>query len=347
MAPQASLTSDIQRALRNAISQPKDSLHQSHEDANPKKRKHEDGKHGSGDVKERKKRSKSKRVSAEQSQTEPTIQAPESTADFALSTPPSIGLPPCTTGKKKRKEKGKKRAEDITCAPAQDKSLLNPGDMQAHAYTAAFLSALVAAASANNLESSQSGESNSPLGFSSAAVPPYPEQSPHYFPSGTEPFQYPTLANSADQATSFFHGTQGLPELASSANEEILRSMQDVDMSKLQSVLKTLGEAAASAQLSQNTFIPSHGQPPQHLPQPPPVNQNPAPSYAILGKQPKNVEPPRIPDREQYGNHAHAEMLATKWMNAGKLAEMVKSEGMSTKCYRACSCFITNRSRFS
>lgn len=111
-----------------------------------------------------------------------------------------------------------------------------------------------------------------------------------------------------------------------------MRSLQDVDITKLQSVLKTLGEAAASAQLPPNfVFPPGFMDMSQQLLHPPPIKQNPVPSYAILGQPPKNIEPPKTPLWEQHGNPAHAEMLATKWMNAGKLAEMVKSEGILTR----------------
>ena len=122
-----------------------------------------------------------------------------------------------------------------------------------------------------------------------------------------------------------------LPELASHANEEIMRTLQGVDLAKLQGVLQVLGDAAAAAeQPSGMLHVPPGFQGAPPLPSLPPMNQNPAPSHTILGQPPKNNEPPPPPDWQQFANPAHAELLATKWMNTTKLKEMAKSEGPSS-----------------
>ncbi|KAI0355374.1 hypothetical protein OH77DRAFT_1402954 [Trametes cingulata] len=131
-----------------------------------------------------------------------------------------------------------------------------------------------------------------------------------------------------------------LPDLNFASSEDLLRSLQEFDISKVVTVLKTLGEAAAAANVQLNApplFAP--GPPP---PPPPPVQQQPVRSDAILGRPSKQTQqkksrgvgpaladgPPAPP---QPDNPEHAHMLANVWMNASKLAELVKTEGLVYK----------------
>ena len=123
-----------------------------------------------------------------------------------------------------------------------------------------------------------------------------------------------------------------IPELNIASSEELLQTLQSLDITKITSVLKSLGEAGAAANISLNIqpqFVPSP--PPPH---PPSVRQVPAKSDAILGHPlrptkecaPSNDSASMSKDEH---NPDHAHMLANVWMNAAKLAEMVKTQGVS------------------
>ncbi|EMD40423.1 hypothetical protein CERSUDRAFT_44910 [Gelatoporia subvermispora B] len=75
--------------------------------------------------------------------------------------------------------------------------------------------------------------------------------------------------------------------------------------------------------------------PPPPVPQgPPPVKQNPVGSDTILGVKRFTPGGPSTSDvfpSEEVENPEHAHMLANVWMNAAKLAEMVKKEGLVYK----------------
>ena len=130
-----------------------------------------------------------------------------------------------------------------------------------------------------------------------------------------------------------------LPDLSFASSEDLLRSLQDFDISKVVTVLKTLGEAAAAANVQLNA-------PPMFAPAPPPPaaqqQQQPVRSEAILGRPPKTkrgrgaaagtAAGAAAPAPLQHDNPDHAHMLANVWMNAAKLAELVKSEGRCAAC---------------
>ncbi|KAH9899527.1 hypothetical protein C8Q73DRAFT_637876 [Cubamyces lactineus] len=128
-----------------------------------------------------------------------------------------------------------------------------------------------------------------------------------------------------------------LPDLNFASSEDLLRSLQEFDISKVVTVLKTLGEAAAAANLQLNVpplFVPGPQPPP-----PPPVQQQPVRSEAILGRPQKQKKSrgvgPSLEDAPpaplQHDNPEHAHMLANVWMNASKLAELVRTEGLVYK----------------
>ncbi|KAF8969444.1 hypothetical protein BDZ97DRAFT_244549 [Flammula alnicola] len=73
---------------------------------------------------------------------------------------------------------------------------------------------------------------------------------------------------------------------------------------------------------------------------PPPIRQLSAPSNAILGIPSKQTEASaghkrtinmNLPGNDQHTNPDHAHLLATKWLNASKLAELVRDEGLVYK----------------
>jgi hypothetical protein len=228
----------------------------------------------------------------------------------------------------KKKKKGKERDAEIPIDPALTTNNEGPADPQ----TAAFLQALMAAASSTN----------PPLIPTQVPVdhqlihPPFDPNAQMMFPGHFMPmgpgFPYHMQAGFFDPA-GLANGAPGrlsLPELASHANEEIMRTLQGVDLAKLQGVLQVLGDAAAAAEHPSDML---HVHPAfQGMPPPPtlpPTKQNPAPSHTILGQPSKNNEPPPPPDWQQFANPVHAELLATKWMNTTKLKEMAQTEGPS------------------
>ena len=224
--------------------------------------------------------------------------------------------------KKKKKSKGK--------APAY------PTDAEieasSHASAAALLSAIVAASVSNS-------DPSMPLHYDSQAIPqshqpfaqyPYPyNRSPalHCDPTSTQiPSSFPPAENLSGVAFS---------QLAFGSNEDVLRALQDLDITKIANVLKTLGEATAAANIpnsaSQVNVMPSELQPP-----PSAVWQVPATSNVILGIPPKqpstsgseNQLNMNLPGNEQHSNPDHAYLLANKWLNATKLAELVRDQGL-------------------
>ena len=143
----------------------------------------------------------------------------------------------------------------------------------------------------------------------------------------TTPSLFPSVGNLSEAAFS---------QLAFGSNEDVLRALQDLDITKIAGVLKTLGEAAAAANAS--NFAPQLNVIPSELqPSPPAIGQVPATSNLILGippKQPstsgsKNLPTTSLPGIEQHANPDHAYLLANKWLNATKLADLVRDEGLT------------------
>lgn len=207
--------------------------------------------------------------------------------------------------------------------------------------SAAFLNAVVAAASATSSDSQ-------PLDLSqfqhhpSYHDPMIPEQQPSYLPyhlahygfPEVPPFDHPPHS----QPQQLFPGLGGpLPDFQYASNDDILRAIQDMDMSKIATVLKTLGDAAAAA----NGSVPNPP-PPGFVPPPPPNADAVQPlahtpstsSVGVLSTAPKSTKSShkRVLDMSLPGpepaNQEHAHMLANKWMNASKLAELVKTQGL-------------------
>ncbi|KAF5364102.1 hypothetical protein D9756_000378 [Leucocoprinus leucothites] len=247
--------------------------------------------------------------------------------------------------KKKKKDKGK--SKDTSIVPTETSNVLDPQisaetmDAEAQASTAALLSAIVAAAT---------GGSPDMLGAPPPHQidPPYPPllvpgPQPHFISMGPEQHHpYPLHPHMHPVPDPVAFTSMGLPfsDLSFGSNEDVLRALQDLDITKIANVLKTLGEAAAAANVPPleafqpvPMFLPPMDPPPQP---PTPVGGFPAPSNAILGIPPKRtpcirvVHPtPNVP--EQHGNPDHATLLATRWLGAAKLAELVRTEGLVYK----------------
>ena len=331
---QSSLTSDIQLALQHAVVEANNAFtHSSIDDPSPKKKKKRrredvgDATAEDGDDRVKEKKRKRKKRDAEQ----PLVGPPIVQSVAVEGTPLSK--------KKSRKDKGKQITQqpgtvdfqNQDTIPQMDPQLVLPSNASSQASTAAFLSAIVAAAASTpELDPSQIHSQYHPHIVPQHQYLPYPPMQydynadPHFL---QQPQQPPTL----------FPTPMNLPfsELAFGSNDDVLRALQDLDLSKIANVLKTLGEAAAAANVpfGQPSFIPPSA---IHQAQAPtPLGQVPTASNTILGLPQKQTNVPEhrgtidmnLPSPEHHTSPDHAHLLANKWLNANKLAELVRTEG--------------------
>ena len=315
----ASLTSDIQRALQLAVGEANSPFVHSQSLRSPKKKRIRDDPADPSSLDSKKKKKKQ--------QPTPALDGPDS----AHATQTALDRP----------DKGKAVDKDVVHSlPSDIDQQDTPVDSQ-HASSAAFLSAVVAAASATS--------DAQPLEIPPyQATPPYQDQ--QILPDQPAPYiQYPPVHYGFHDPSQFGHPspqsppifpTLGgpLPDFQFASNDDIIRALQDMDVSKIASVLKSLGDAAAA-----NAAVAG---PPPFVPPPLP----PLPASSIVRSQPqlglpststcpvlspvpkstksshKRVLDMSLPGPEQI-NPEHAHMLANKWMNASKLAELVKTQG--------------------
>ncbi|PBK72726.1 hypothetical protein ARMSODRAFT_953124 [Armillaria solidipes] len=111
-----------------------------------------------------------------------------------------------------------------------------------------------------------------------------------------------------------------------SSNDLVLRALQELDISKIANVLKSLEEAATAANVP-------FGVPPVLIPSmPTPVGQIPATSESILrSSDGSNEVEHRVAVAEGFTREDHAHMLATKWLSAGQLNQLARSQGLVYK----------------
>lgn len=367
------LTSDIQRALQNAIGEANNAFSQA--TAIPLKKKNKKrardvlddgetevevdaGRQVTKEKRREKKKSKKNAVE-EEGQQQPQEETMQTT----------VTEPTKKKKKSKKKDKGKQPAENNADLPSHP--VYAPFDLQGAsapnhpASSDAFLSALVTAASEGT---NPSGEAP---GLGSSQAHPQYTHAPHatqYMPYPQPPMpysyfspQYSGQSSTSSQAPptsqqqphpSLFSLPMGVPlnDLALGSNEDILRNMQelDLDMGKIANVLRTLSEAAAAAnannakqsqQQHQGGFLGGQALSTTDIAPPPALNQVPTTAGDILTSastgEPKQTKPIRnrvdmslpAPAEQNVNSADHTYLLANKWMNAGKLAEMVKSQG--------------------
>ncbi|TFY83059.1 hypothetical protein EWM64_g953 [Hericium alpestre] len=341
LATQNSLPSDIQLALQHAVGQANGAYTNLEEQGSKKKKskkraREEDGSGERGEeldehAQEKKKRKKDKKKARAEHNVDPDASV-ASVDDTPAHAPPETERP---KKKKSKKDKGKQReADDV---PAADDTG-STADSQAQ--SAAFINAVVSAASAT---AGLSGEH----AYGQPDFSMYPSQSPPYMPLGFPgpsgyPYGQPPLTHPPQHPPVSFPGAVNHlpPELLYGSNDDVARALQDLDLTKIAGVLKTIGEAAAAAN------IPYSGLPSMVPPPPPsapnahhagqPSNGHPA-SASLPRKQPRLPPPARritnihLPAPDASENSEHAHMLATRWMSAGKLAELAKTEGLKYK----------------
>ncbi|KAG9317467.1 hypothetical protein JVU11DRAFT_1669 [Chiua virens] len=313
----ASLTSDIQRALQLAVGEANNPFIQSQSNKSPKNKRARNDSTGDVDPGTRdKKKKKNSTLSTHEQDNTLVTHSPAHDPD----------VPPETDKEAVDALTGEIDQQDISVDSQQ-------------ASSAAFLNAVVAAASATS--------DAQPIDIPSyQASPPYhdqqilPHQPPFIYPPVHYDFHDPSqFGEPSSQGHPVFTGLVGpLPDFHFASNDDIIRAIQDMDVSKIASVLKSLGDAAAASASVTN--------PPPFVPPPPPMPSNPIPPQVnlpststglILSSVPKSTKSSHkrvldmsLPGPEQ-PNPEHAHILANKWMNASKLAELVKTQGLVYK----------------
>jgi len=254
--------------------------------------------------------------------------------DDSLQDQDPLSADPTVKKKKKKKDKGKD--------PPQTESSIDDVNAQA----TALLSAIVAAAAGNPV----------PDPPQMAFPPPYhphmpPPEHQHFgqyqaMQDGFNPYAQPHLFPTTTDAAGAFS------DINFGSNEDVLRALQDLDISKIANVLRTLGEAAAAAAANPPTYPPQPGfvPPPMPEPVPPtPLGQLPIASNAILGLAPKAPAPSSVSVRksersfgatDSHTSPDHAYLLANKWLNASKLSELVATQGVGVS-FQAASPYLS------
>jgi hypothetical protein len=278
-----------------------------------KKRQHEDNddQHDGPEKKKKRKKQVSEQADA-QNVVDPAL----------LSSLPSEAAP--VKRKRKKKDKEKQPAAAPSAEPAQPEDDVNP-----QAAAAALISAIVAAATSSP-EYVQ--EPPQPYPPQLPYMLPHPAQ-PQFMPYPFNPYPYGDPAYMPTNAlpTTVFPPTMNLPfsEMTFGSNDDVLRALQALDMSKITNVLKTLGDAAAVMSGQSATGEQAR---------PTPLGQVPVASGAILGHASNESSSAprhkRTLDMSLAGvdqtNPDHAYLLANKWLNASKLTELARNEGIST-----------------
>ncbi|GLB33968.1 putative myb-like DNA-binding domain containing potein [Lyophyllum shimeji] len=287
-----------------------------------KKRRREDeqeAEHGE-EVKQKKKKQE-KRHHAERQPAEDEI-----VADF---TPIQPEVVPVKEKKSKKKEKGKQRAP---AEPEIDPALTSSN---AQPSATALISAIVAAATGTPEPTAPNEHAQPPPlepQFDPNLVPHPPPH--HFMPYPFMPYGYgpqPYMPPNAMQPSTLFPtpANLALGELNFASNDDVLRALQALDVSKITNALRNLGDVTPAANESSSANPPST-----------PLGQVPVASGAILGLPSEGQGAPgrqrrtidmRLPGTEHQTSPDHAYLLANKWLNASKLAELVKTEGLVYK----------------
>jgi hypothetical protein len=302
------LSSDIQQALQHAVVEANNAFSQTNSQKKKKKKKRQSSQPGDQESNhtvnenETKRKRKKEDVAQEIAEGQGSHSALVTNAEDRPK-------------KKRRKSSKGKRAQESNESEGFSQidpvlaSSLNPGSQ---ASQTAFISAIVAAASANEAHHSQVQYPT--LG---SQVAPYPQMQYGYSPHAAHP------------SSTVFPTPMGppLPDLSHSSNDDILRALQDLDVSKLANVLKTLSEAAAAANAPGGPM--GYQQPNQQVVQAlTSLEQVATTSDDILRRSTKKAKDKQsLPVPEQHVNQDQASILANKWMNAAKLADMVKTQG--------------------
>jgi hypothetical protein len=221
--------------------------------------------------------------------------------------------------KKSKKATSKQSTQAVPDMGSVNESLVSSsGPPSQSRPPAVFIDTVVSAASAT------SAASESPYGF------PHP----CFDPPASSSYPYSTIPNGLSLSAPAFQppisfSDAAIPGLEYASNDDILRALQDLDVTKVASVLKTLGDAAAAANISLTSLSSTLLQRPQPTT---PVDSTPSnpviaesPAQRVLQHHRRLVD---IDTRQEPLEHSdHAELLATKWLSANKLAELARTQG--------------------
>jgi hypothetical protein len=301
------LSSDVQRALQQAVGQVNNAFnsHQVTDQSKPTRRKRPREK-ATAEDEEVVIQKKTKRRIADDVHASPQ-EAPSNTMVDQSG----------ARSKKRRKASSKQRTQVPTDVSDVNELTVSSSDIASQSQTpTAFLNAVVAAASTT---------AGSPSDFSHACFDTPPSSS---YPYSTSASNLPSNAAAFQPPVPF--STVAVPDLEYASNEDILRALQDLDVTKIATVLKTLGEAAAAANIpltSLSSIIP------QRPPATSPSSSTPSDLIVASERPTRRVSQlhrhrPNVNSRQEPLAHSdHAELLSTKWLSANKLAELAKTQG--------------------
>ncbi|KAF8505698.1 hypothetical protein F5888DRAFT_1651153 [Russula emetica] len=303
------LSSEIQRALQQAVGQANNAFtsHQLIDQPKAAKRKRNKDKEGREAIKQKKK----KKAATEAAHVSPRESS-------------SVSASPRSSAQSQRGKKAtSKRSSRVVPDPVNANESLAPSSPSHAQSPESFLEAVVSAASVT------SAHSESPYNFSQ----------PCFEPQSSSSYPYPTMPNDLSLNTGGFQPPDSLsnttvPDLNYASNDDILRALQDLDVTKIATVLKTLGEAAAAANVPLNlTSLPSTllQRPHAATPIDPTLSNSTTVAESPAPRVPQHHR--RLVDtrQESLEHSGHAVLLATKWLNAQKLAELAKTEGLVYK----------------
>ncbi|KAG5653024.1 hypothetical protein H0H81_002646 [Sphagnurus paluster] len=236
----------------------------------------------------------------------------------------------------KQKKSKKKKDQECQTEPQIDPALLSPETQEV---TATELISAIVAAATNSPDAISAPDNVQPPPIQPQFDPnmvPHPSQQHYMVYPYMPPYGYapPPYMPPMPPPPTVFPPQTSLPfsELTFGSNEDVLRALQALDMSKINNVLKTLGDAASASSEPGSAGLPTLT----------PLGQVPVPSGAIMGlgqaaeaaeaaMHHRRVLQLHLPPTEQHTTPDHAYILANRWMNAQKLAEMVKTEGLVYK----------------
>jgi hypothetical protein len=296
------LSSDVQRALQQAVGQANSAFisHQVADQSRPTRRNRTREKPPVEglQVVNQKKRKRATEVIHASPQGSPFITAVDQ---------------PGSRSKKRRKASSKQSTQVFNELPVSSLDISS----QSQSPTA-FLNAVVAAASASTAPPGSSSN------FSPACFDAPPSSS---CPFSTSASDLPSNAAAFQPPVSF--STVAVPDLEYASNDDILRALQDLDVTKIATVLKTLGEAAAAANMPLTSLSSIITQ----RPLPTPTSSTPSNPVVITGRPTRRVSQHRrrsanvSSQQEPLAHSDHADLLATKWLSANKLAELARTQG--------------------
>lgn len=281
--PSPELSSDIQRALQQAVGQANNAFtsHQLIDQPKTAKRKRKDK-----EVKQKKKKVPTKAAQASPRES-PSISAVRSRAQAKRGTKPNTQI-----------------------LGNFSESLISSSPSHSHSPESNF-NAVVSAASTTNAHSESLYSTSQPC-FDPQTSPSLPYE----LSLNSGAFQPP---NSLSSTTADY-----------ASNDDILRVLQDLDVTKIANVLKTLGEAAAAANVPLAS-LPSTLLQRQNIAIP--IDSTLSNPTVIAESSARRVlrHDGRVADtsmrQESLEPLDHARLLATKWLSANKLKELAKTQG--------------------